>query len=81
MCLEARIWAFRGWTEEKKDKEEKFPLCVKAWVIGPFGAAAQKGDRPTDRPTNRHSGVQEENEKKKKKERNEEERIIRKKNK
>ena len=28
--------------EKKKKKEEKFPLCVKALVIGPFGAAAQK---------------------------------------
>ena len=28
--------------EKKKKKKEKFPLCVKAKVIGPFGAAAQK---------------------------------------
>ena len=34
-----------GRTEEKKrikEKKEKFPLCVKALVIGQFGAAAQK---------------------------------------
>ena len=30
-----------GWTEEKEKEKEKFPLCVKAKVIGPFGAAAQ----------------------------------------
>ena len=29
--------------EEKKKEKEKFALCVKAWVISPFGAAAQKG--------------------------------------
>ena len=39
----------RGWTEEKEEEEEekkkeKFPLCVKAKVIGPFGAAAQKAE-------------------------------------
>ena len=28
--------------EEKEEKEEKFPPCVKAKVNGPFGAAAQK---------------------------------------
>jgi len=25
---------------EKKEEEENFPLCVKAYVMGPFGAAA-----------------------------------------
>ena len=34
----------RGWTEkEKEEKKEKLPLCVKAKVIGSYGAAAQKG--------------------------------------
>ena len=56
MGLRAEIWALRlglslergGLTEEKEKKkkkkknEEKFPLCLKASVIGPFGAAAQK---------------------------------------
>ena len=28
---------------------EKFPICVKAWVIDPVGAAVQKGtDQPMD---------------------------------
>ena len=32
--------------KEKKEKEkEKFPLCEKAEVICPFGAAAQKGEK------------------------------------
>ena len=55
LSLKAGIWASRlgfgprwGWTEKKKKEkekkeEEKFPLCEKASVIGPFGAAAQKG--------------------------------------
>ena len=31
--------------KKKKEEKEKFPLCVKAQVIGPFGTAAQKEDR------------------------------------
>ena len=31
--------------KEEKEKEEKFVLCVKAKVIGPFGAAAQKASK------------------------------------
>ena len=49
MGLGARISASRleyelrrGWTEKDKKEEDKFPLCVKAKVIGPFGAAALK---------------------------------------
>ena len=43
-----------GCTEKKEEKEERFPLCVRVQVIGPFEAAAQKEtDRPTNRPTNR----------------------------
>ena len=37
--------SFKGgrWMEEKEmEKKEKFSICVKAQVIGPFGAAAQK---------------------------------------
>ena len=37
LCLETRIWASRGGGAEKKEKEkrkEKFPLRVKAEVIG-----------------------------------------------
>ena len=30
--------------EEKKTEKKKFPLCLKAKVIDPFGAAAQKRD-------------------------------------
>ena len=33
-----------GRTEGKK-KEEKFPLCVKALVIGPFEVAAKKKEK------------------------------------
>ena len=39
------------------EEKEKFPVIVKAKVIGPFGAAAQKENqltkRSTNRPTNR----------------------------
>ena len=31
--------------KKKKEEKEKFPLCEKAWVIGRFGAAAQKDNR------------------------------------
>ena len=34
--------SLKGGRTEEKEKKEKFPLCVKALVIGPFGAAAQK---------------------------------------
>ena len=46
LSLEARIWTSRlgfgpqGGGMEKKEKE-KYPICEKALVIGPFGAAAQ----------------------------------------
>ena len=36
--LKAGIWG--GHIEEEKGQEEKFPLCMKAWVIGPFVTAA-----------------------------------------
>ena len=44
MDLEARILAlsFEGGGQMEEMKEEIFPLCVKAQVIGLFGAAAQK---------------------------------------
>ena len=43
------IWASRlgGWTDGRR-RRRKSPICVKAYVIDPFGAAAQK-DRQTDR--------------------------------
>ena len=34
------------------DVEGEISAYVKAWVIGPFEAAAQKGDRQTDGLTN-----------------------------
>ena len=27
---------------KRRGRKGKFPICVKAWVIDPFGAAAQK---------------------------------------
>ena len=38
--------------KEKKEEKEKFPVIVKAKVIGPFGAAAQKENQLTKRSTN-----------------------------
>ena len=40
----SRVFFSHGGTvkKEEKEKEEKFPPCVKAKVIGPFRAAAQK---------------------------------------
>ena len=45
MSLEARILALEGGgtrEEKEEEEEEKFSLCVKAKVIGPFGAASPK---------------------------------------
>ena len=42
-----------GTKEENRRRRRKFP-CVKAYVIDPFGATAQKGtNRPTDRRTDK----------------------------
>ena len=50
LSLEAKIWALmRGGVERE---ERKFPVIVKAKVIGPFGAAAQKENQLTKRSTN-----------------------------
>ena len=40
-------------------KRKKFPICVKALVINPFGAAAQKGDQLTNQPTDRQKRMKE----------------------
>ena len=71
--LQTRIWALRlgfgpqDWDlrgghrrRRRRRRRRKIPTCVKAYVIDPFGAAAQKGtdqptnqrtDQPTDQPT------------------------------
>ena len=44
MGLEAQIWARKlrggGYEEEGGEEEGDDPICVKAYVIDPFGAAA-----------------------------------------
>ena len=44
--LETGIWAsrlgFEGGGDGEEGKGGEFPICVKAWVIDPFGTAAQK---------------------------------------
>ena len=40
-------------------KRKKFPLCVKAKVIDPFRAAAQKGDQLINQPTDRQKRMKE----------------------
>ena len=53
LSLEAKIWALmRGGGGEREEKG-KFPVIVKAKVIGPLGAAAQKENQLTKRSTNR----------------------------
>ena len=46
MGLKAKIWASRlgggGVRRRRRRRRRKSPICVKAWVIDPFGAAAQK---------------------------------------
>ena len=49
-CLKAGIGALRLSLEW--EEKEKFPVIVKAKVIGPFGAAAQKENQLTKRSTN-----------------------------
>ena len=66
--LRGLIWGLRGafrggQTDRRTDRQTKVrngsPLCSTGHR--PFGAAAQKGDRPTDRPINQptdlHSGL------------------------
>ena len=43
--LETRIWASRGGGRKRRMRRRRrrnFPICVKAYLIGPFRAAAQK---------------------------------------
>ena len=44
--LEAGIWVpeVGGWDVGKEDGGNIYP-CVKAYIIGPFGAAGQKGEK------------------------------------
>ena len=51
LSLEAKIWALMQGGVEREEKG-KFPVIVKAKVIGPFGAAAQKENQLTKRSTN-----------------------------
>ena len=51
MGLEAGIWAsrlgFEGEGRRRRRRGRKSPICVKAWVIDPFGAAAKTDSRET----------------------------------
>ena len=48
-----------GRRRRRRRRRRKFPICVKAMVIDPFGATAQKGDQPTNRPTDRWTDIAE----------------------
>ena len=50
LSLEAKIWALMQGVE--REEKEKFPVIVKAKVIRPFGAAAQKENQLKKRSTN-----------------------------
>ena len=52
--LETEIWASRLGFEGGRRRRRKSPICVKAYFIDPFGAAAQNGAQPTDQPTDRY---------------------------
>ena len=60
MGLTARIWVSKwvegGTKEKKEEKEEKF-LLFESIGHRPLRGRCPKGDQPTDRPTDRHSGV------------------------
>ena len=53
MGLQTEIWAWRlgggGVRRRRRRRRRKFPICVKAEVIDPFGAAAQKRNERTKR--------------------------------
>ena len=48
MGLQAEIWVWGlrgGQVQRRKRRRKKFPICVKAKVIDPFGATAKNGGR------------------------------------
>ena len=50
MGFEAKIWSWRR-RRRRRRRRRKFPICVKAKVIDPFGAAALLPPQLQPQPT------------------------------